>query len=63
MMDEDARQALEHVARLKLTFGQTPTWGMVEMAYRTGWLAAITGWRYEIGADTPLEQVPGDSPA
>jgi hypothetical protein len=45
--DGDARQALEHVARLKRTFGDIPTWGMVEMAYRTGWLAAATGWRYD----------------
>lgn len=54
MMDEDARQALEHVARLKHTFGDTPTWGMVEMAFRSGWMAAQTGWRYESGTDEPM---------
>lgn len=44
---ESAREARKHVGWLKATFGQTPTWGMVEMAYRTGWYARETGWRYD----------------
>jgi hypothetical protein len=35
---EDARRAAAHVAALRRTFGDTPTWGMVEIAFRAGWL-------------------------
>jgi hypothetical protein len=35
---EDARRAAAHVAALRRTFGGTPTWGMVEIAFRAGWL-------------------------
>ena len=45
-MSETERQSKEHIRLLKETFGNEPTWGMVEMAFRTGWLAAETGWRY-----------------
>lgn len=34
---KDAIKAVEHVATLKRTFGNEPTWGMVEMAYRAGY--------------------------